>query len=90
MDQDIPELFVDEIPAASLCTEQGLRRTVEKAKTKEENDEHEPPGWLSECEEGDFSEVRIAPILGSSHSPALMLQVPSERSVWFEVARRLC
>jgi hypothetical protein len=35
MDQDIPEPFADEIPAAFLCTEQGLRRTVEKAKTKE-------------------------------------------------------
>jgi hypothetical protein len=35
MDQDTPELFADEIPVAYLCTAQRLRRTVEKARTKE-------------------------------------------------------
>ena len=35
MDQDTPELYADEIPAAFLGTEQGIRRTVEKARTKE-------------------------------------------------------
>ena len=42
-----------------------------------------PDGLYSpKCVEGGFSEV--------PHSPAPMLQVPAEHSVWFEVARRLC
>jgi hypothetical protein len=35
MGQDTPEPFADEIPAEFSCAEQGLRRTVEKARTKE-------------------------------------------------------
>jgi hypothetical protein len=44
--------------------------------------EKAPPEFL----EDRFCELRLYGVLGSTYSPGLMLQVPAEHSVWFEVA----